>query len=77
MKVQFEYHGNSEETPDGEVIPAYEDTSEYYPVRSKYMPHEFPLPVEVEPVENTNPRCGDCGQPLPCQHGDGRQTFGH
>jgi hypothetical protein len=27
--------------------------------------------------ENESPVCGDCGRPLPCQHGNGRRTFGY
>ena len=42
--------------------------------------------VQVEPVaedlletsEDSEPVvCGDCGQVMPCAHGDGRRTFGY
>jgi hypothetical protein len=32
---------------------------------------------EVAPdVKKAPAVCGDCGKPLPCQHGNGRRTFG-
>ena len=34
--------------------------------------------VEAAPETKKDPViCGDCGQPMPCQHGNGRGTFGN
>lgn len=37
------------------------------------------LEPEVEKKDKTQQKvvCGDCGQIMPCQHGDGKRTFGY